>query len=288
MKFMNNYSDTLKQLGNTLTNADAVLVGAGAGLSSAAGLTYDGLRFTDNFADMITRYGKNNFTDMYSAGFYPFETEEERWAYWSRFVSINRFEPPALEVYTDLLDLLRDKDYFVLTTNVDHQFQKAGFSKDRLFYTQGDYGLFQCSTPCCQKTYDNQKEITEMAKKQRNCKIPSNLIPHCPVCGAEMSMNLRADDTFVQDDGWYKAATNYETFINTHKTNKTVYLEFGVGYNTPGIIKYNFWKQVYNNPSASYICINVSKAEMPKEIIDQSLFIQYDIKAVIKELLQCK
>jgi NAD-dependent SIR2 family protein deacetylase len=279
-----NFLSQINSLKIVLEKAEAILIGAGAGLSTAAGLVYTGPHFTDNFSDMIERY---HFTDMYSAGFYPFKTSEEKWAYWSRFVNINRFEPTALKTYLYLFDLIKEKDYFVLTTNVDHQFQKSHFPKERLFYTQGDYGLFQCSTPCCKKTYDNEKEINEMVREQRNCKIPSNLIPHCPICEAEMSMNLRADDTFVQDDGWYKAARNYENFVNAHKTGKIVFLELGVGYNTPGIIKYNFWKQTHQNHNAIYVCINNSEIKVPKEINEQSICFQCDINIILEALI-CK
>ena len=205
-----NYTQRLSKLKNELNNAEAILIGAGAGLSMSAGFTYDGKRFTDNFSDMIERY---HFTDMFTAGFYPFQTPEEKWAYWSRFVYINRYGPDACKTYTTLLELMKTKNYFALTTNVDHQFQKAGFLKERLFYTQGDYGLFQCSKPCRKKTYDNEQTIRRMVAEQKNCKIPSELIPYCPVCGKPMTMNLRADDAFVENDGWQKAAGQYAEFV---------------------------------------------------------------------------
>jgi NAD-dependent SIR2 family protein deacetylase len=281
-----------------LDSAEAVFIGAGAGLSTAAGLVYDGPHFTDNFADMIERYGKNNFTDMYSAGFYPFKTPEEKWAYWSRFIDINRYQPPALKTHLDLYALVKDKDYFVLTTNVDHQFQKAGFSKSRLFYTQGDYGLFQCagskygpsqpSPDCRRKTYDNEAAIRAMVAEQRDGKIPSSLLPTCPICGGPMAMNLRADDTFIQDEGWNQAAARYEDFVNAHRNTKTLYLELGVGYNTPGIIKYNFWNQTQRNPRALYACINTAEIELPKELEKQSLCIQGDISAALEDLKKCR
>ena len=227
---MNDSSAELTRLKQALADCDAVLIGAGAGLSTAAGFTYSGDRFTQHFADFEAKY---NFHDMYSGGFYPYQTAEERWAYWSRYVYLNRYQDVPKPVYAQLLSLVRDKDYFVLTTNVDHCFQKAGFDKHRLFYTQGDYGLFQCGQPCCQKTYDNEAEIRAMVAQQQDMRIPTALIPRCPVCGREMRMNLRADDTFVQDAGWDTAAQRYEDFLRRHRDLRIVYWELGVGYNTP-------------------------------------------------------
>lgn len=225
------------RLKNEIETADAIVIGAGAGLSTAAGFTYSGERFENYFSDFIEKY---NFRDMYSGGFYPFETLEEHWAYWSRYVYINRYMDVDNGVYKGLFELVKDKDYFVLTTNVDHQFQKAEFDKHRLFYTQGDYGLFQCSEPCCQKTYDNEDIIRKMYAEQENMLIPTELVPRCPKCGRPMTMNLRADETFVQDEGWYRAAERYEEFLRRHENLHILFLELGVGYNTPAIIKYPF------------------------------------------------
>ncbi len=268
-----------------LDGADAIVIGAGAGLSTSAGFTYSGKRFEDNFADFIEKYG---FKDMYSAGFYPYKTLEEHWAYWSRYILINRYQNAPKSVYNDLYNLVRDKDYFVLTTNVDHCFQKAGFDKHRLFYTQGDYGLWQCSKPCHNKTYDNESEIKKMVSQQKNMLIPVGLVPHCPVCGAPMSMNLRADDTFVEDSGWHKAAGRYQDFIRSHRGMKVIYLELGVGGNTPGIIKYPFWQMTYDNPEAMYICINLSEVYIPEKIRKQSICIRYDIGKVLQQLQRDK
>jgi NAD-dependent SIR2 family protein deacetylase len=282
MAFTNNYSQQISKLRDAINGSDAILLGAGAGLSTAAGLVYDGKHFSDNFADMIAKY---HFTDMYTAGFYNFPVPEAKWAYWSRFVYINRYEPPALDLYLNLFKLIRDKNYFVLTTNVDHQFQKSGFSKERLFYTQGDYGLFQCSKPCHQKTYDNETIIKRMVDEQKDCMIPKELLPVCPICGEPISMNLRADDTFVQDDGWYKAANRYEKFVNSLNDKKVLLFELGVGYNTPAIIKYNFWKQTNNNKNMIYACINLDEIEIPAQIQDRSICIKAGIDNVINELL---
>lgn len=274
----------LKQAAEIMRRADAVVIGAGAGLSASAGFTYSGKRFHDNFADFIETYG---FTDMYSAGFYPFATLEEYWAYWSRYIYINRYQNAPKSVYDDLYNLVRDKDYFVLTTNVDHCFQKAGFDKQRLFYTQGDYGLWQCSKPCHDKTYDNESAVKRMVAEQKNMRIPSELVPHCPVCGAPMVMNLRADHTFVEDDGWRMAAERYQDFIHRHKGGKILYLELGVGSNTPGIIKYPFWQMTVENPNAVYICINYGEATCPQEIEKRAVCIDGDIGTVLKQYFIC-
>ena len=273
--------DTLQRLKHEIRTADAILIGAGAGLSTSAGFTYTGKRFTDTFADFISKYG---FRDMYSGGFYPFETLEEHWAYWSRYIYINRYQDAPKDTYADLLALVQGKDYFVLTTNVDHCFQKAGFDKHRLFYTQGDYGLWQCSRPCHDKTYDNEAVIRKMVAEQKDMRVPSELVPRCPVCGAPMSMNLRADSTFVEDEGWHQAAARYQDFIRRHDRLHVLFLELGVGMNTPGIIKYPFWKMVYQNPRAAYACVNLSEAYCPAEIRKRSICIDEDIGKVLKKL----
>ena len=273
--------DRLNRIQEELSRADVIVIGAGAGLSTSAGFTYSGERFQKNFQDFIEVYG---FQDMYSAGFYPYKTLEEHWAYWSRYIYINRYQDAPKPVYANLLSLVQDKDYFVLTTNVDHCFQKAGFDKYRLFYTQGDYGLWQCSRPCHKKTYDNEAAVREMVEAQKNMRIPSELIPRCPVCGEPMSMNLRADNTFVEDAGWHSAAQRYQDFIRRHQGLRILFLELGVGGNTPGIIKYPFWQMTYQNPNAVYACINLGDAHAPKEIADRSICIHRDIGEVLKKL----
>lgn len=273
--------DPLQRLKQEIQTADAILIGAGAGLSTSAGFTYTGKRFTDTFADFISKYG---FRDMYSGGFYPFETLEEHWAYWSRYIYINRYQDAPKDTYADLLALVQGKDYFVLTTNVDHCFQKAGFDKHRLFYTQGDYGLWQCSGPCHDKTYGNEAVIRKMVAEQKDMRVPSELVPRCPVCGAPMSMNLRADATFVEDEGWHRAAERYQDFIRRHDRLHVLFMELGVGANTPGIIKYPFWKMVYQNPRAAYACVNLSEAYCPAEIRKRSICIDEDIDKVLKKL----
>ena len=257
LKSTKDHSAEIDRLKNEIETADAIVIGAGSGLSTAAGFTYSGERFEKYFSDFIEKY---QFRDMYSGGFYPFESLEEHWAYWSRCIYINHYMDVDNGTYKGLFKLVKDKDYFVLTTNVDHQFQKAGFDKHRLFYTQGDYGLFQCSQPCCQETYDNEACIQDMLKTQKNMRIPTELIPHCPKCGKPMTMNLRADDTFVQDKGWYRAAERYEEFLRRHKNLHILFLELGVGYNTPAIIKYSFWQMTAKNSKAVYACVNFGEA----------------------------
>ena len=264
----------IQKLRDALDKADAIVIGAGAGLSTSAGFTYDGERFHQYFADFEAKYG---FHDMYSGGFYPYDTPEEHWAYWSRYVLVNRYIDAPKPVYENLLKLVKNKDYFVITTNVDHCFQKAGFDKKRLFYTQGDYGLFQCSEPCCQKTWDNETIIRQMAAEQKDMKIPSELIPLCPHCGKPLTMNLRADDKFVEDEGWHKAAERYANFLRTREGQRILFLELGVGYNTPVIIKYPFWQMTAKNPGAIYACINRGEAFCPDEIIDRAICIDGDI-----------
>ena len=280
MRSTEDYSDKIKRLKSALDEADAVIIGAGAGMSTSAGFTYSGERFDRYFSDFSEKYG---FKDMYSGGFYPYPTPEEMWAYWSRYIYINRYMDAPKPVYEALLELVKDKDYFVITTNVDHCFQKAGFDKDRLFYTQGDYGLFQCSEPCQQVTYDNEEMIRGMYERQSEMKIPSELIPKCPNCGKPLTMNLRSDDRFVEDEGWHKAARRYDEFNKTHK-GKVLYLELGVGYNTPVIIKYPFWQRTFDNPQATYACINFDEAVCPEQIEDKAILIEGDIGEVLEDL----
>ena len=273
--------EKIRKMKKALEEAEAVVVGAGAGLSTSAGFAYTGERFQAYFSDFEEKYG---FHDMYSGGFYPYDTLEEHWAYWSRYIYLNRYMDPPRSVYEELLKLVKDKDYFVLTTNVDHCFQKAGFEKERLFYTQGDYGLFQCSEPCCQETWDNEEIIGEMIRRQEHMKIPSDLVPYCPHCGKPLTMNLRADDTFVQDEGWYQASQRYSRFLNEHQNKKILFLELGVGYNTPTIVKYSFWRMTHDWPDATYACLNYGEAYAPDEIKRKSICVNGDIGDILTVL----
>ena len=273
--------ENIQKLYNALQSAEAIVVGAGAGLSTSAGFTYSGERFERHFADFIGKYG---FTDMYSAGFYPFPTEEEKWAYWSRHIYYNRYVPTPKPVYDNLLKLLKDKDYFVITTNVDHQFQKAGFDKQRLFYTQGDYGLFQCATPCHQKTYDNEEVVRRMIAEQMDLRIPSELVPKCPVCGGRMEVNLRSDETFVEDEGWHAASERYADFIRRHLHDNILFLDLGSGGNTPIVFKIPFIKWTMQNPNAIYATVNLGEAFTVDQIKERSIVIDADIADVLNQL----
>ncbi len=297
----NRYTGTssaqLDRLREALCAAGAVVVGAGAGLSAAAGFAYEGPRFDRYFRDFADRYG---FHDMYSGGFYPYDTLEEHWAYWSRYIWINRYGTAPEPVYETLYERVKDRDYFVLTTNVDHCFQKAGFDKERLFYTQGDYGLWQCSGPCHDRTYDNEETVRKMVEAQGfviaengeltlpegvtpKRTVPPELVPYCPRCGKPMTMNLRSDDTFVEDEGWCRAAERYAEFLRTRK-GRVLFLELGVGHNTPGIVKYPFWRLTAQNPTAVYACVNRGEAYAPESITARSVCIDGDIGEVLREL----
>ncbi len=269
------------RLRDALAAAEAVVIGAGSGLSTAAGFVYSGERFERTFSDFAAKYG---FRDMYSGGFYPFESPEEFWAYWSRYIFINRYQDPPVPVYEKLLSLVRDKDYFVITTNVDHCFQKAGFEKRRLFYTQGDYGLFQCSEPCSQATYDNEAAIRAMVARQRDMRVPADLLPVCPRCGRPLTMNLRSDERFAEDEGWHAAAARYESFLEGRQGRHILFWELGVGFNTPGIIKYPFWQMTWKNANAVYACVCRSGAAAPGPIASRSICVEADIRQVLDAL----
>jgi NAD-dependent SIR2 family protein deacetylase len=291
------YSENTAKLKQALDTADTVVIGAGAGLSTAAGFIYEGERFERYFSDFSEKYG---LKDMYSGGFFPYPSQEEFWAYWSRYIWVNRYMDTPKPVYEELLRLLGDKDYFVITTNVDHCFQKARFDKKRLFYTQGDYGLFQCAEPCHDTTYENEEIIRAMVLSQgfeigadngltvpegtaAKMTVPTELLPVCPRCGKPLTMNLRSDDRFVEDEGWHLAAERYANFLRT-RGGGTLFLELGVGYNTPVIIKYPFWNMTEKNPEAVYACVNDGEAFCPEQIKDRSICVDGDIGEVLAYL----
>lgn len=278
----NELTEKIEKLKQEIKNSDYILIGAGAGLSTSAGFLYDGKRFEDNFKDYIKKYG---FTDMYSAGFYNFPTLEEYWAYFSLYVYINRFDIEENETYLNLYNIVKDKNYFVITTNVDGRFIDSKFDKDKIFAVQGDFALFQCSKPCRQETFYNEKYIREMIKYKKEMKIPTELIPKCPYCGRNMSMNLRADDTFVQDKNWDEQKNRYEEFLKMSDNSKILFLELGVGFNTPSIIKYNFWRMTLNNKKSVYASINLGECYCASDIEERSICIDYDIAEVLKKLI---
>ena len=290
-------AEQLSRLKNEIDDADAIVIGAGAGLSTSAGLTYNGERFNRYFYDFAKAYG---IRDMYAGGFYPFPDEETRWAWWARHIYYNRYIDAPKPVYPELLSLVKDKDYFVVTTNVDHQFQRAGFDKKRLFYTQGDYGLFQSVNFENQHTYDNEAWVTKamMAQgfeKDANgvfqvpesgiaMRIPTELIPKCPADGSDVVMNLRVDESFVEDAGWHRASAAYADFLRRHESLHVLFLELGVGANTPVIVKYPFWQMTMTNEKAVYACVNYGEAFCPKEIEGRSICLDGDIGEVLTEL----
>ena len=275
------FSQQMERLKSEIDTADAIVIGAGSGLSTSAGLTYDGERFMKYFSDFHEKYG---IRDIYSGGFYPFDSLEEYWAWWSRHIFYNRYVKAPGKAYSDLLELVKDKNYFVLTTNVDHQFQLAGFDKQRLFYTQGDYGLWQCAKPCHQNTYDNEVVVCQMIEQQENMRVPTELVPRCPKCSRLMTMNLRCDDTFVQEEGWYAAAQRYGEFIETYRNRHILFWELGVGGNTPVIIKYPFWQMAAQNTKATYACINLGECYCPRELQGKSICIDSDIAKVLESI----
>ena len=275
------YSQRINRAAELLRGAERVVIGGGAGLSSAAGLAYSGGRFAENFADFAVKYG---MTDMYSAGFYPFETQEEKWAYWSRHIALNRWEPPAQPLYRKLFALVKDKEYFVLTTNVDGQFEKAGFLPERTFAVQGDYGLIQCAKGCHDKLYDDRALVSRMVAEQRDCRIPSALVPVCPVCGGPMEVHVRKDGYFVQDKAWYEAADRYENFIAGAAGRRTVLLELGVGYNTPTIIRIPFERLTYREADAVLVRMNRDYPEPLAENRSKTLSFGEDMGKALADL----
>ena len=278
------YEEQIKQAVALIENAEMVLIGAGAGASTAAGLTYSGNRFTDNFSEFIEKYGSEYMKDMYSSGFYPFPTEEEKWGYWSKHSMLNRFVPPAFPLYKQLYEIVKEKDYFVLTTNVDHQFHKAGFAVERIFATQGDYGNIQCEKGCHQKIYDAEELFYQMDEARKDCMVPTDMVPKCPVCGGNMSMHLRCDQYFVEDENWHEAAGRYGEFLQKLVEKKGVLLELGVGFNTPTIIRFPFEKMMRDNGNLSLLRLNLNEAFVPENLGTRAIGIDGDMAGAISDL----
>jgi len=278
------YDEQIKHAAELIKSADAVIIGAGAGASTAAGIRYGGKRFTENFGEFIEKYGSRYMTDMYAAGFYPFPSEEAKWGYWSKHALLNRFMPPALPLYTDLFEMVKNKEYFVLTTNVDHQFYKAGFSDERIFATQGDYGEIQCKRGCHQKVYEAKDLFRKMDESRKDCLISAELVPKCPVCGGNMAMHLRCDQYFVEDESWHEAADRYAEFLENVQGKKVVLLELGVGFNTPIIIRFPFEKMVRENATFSLIRLNMDEAVVPESFGDRTIGIGGDMAKAVVDL----
>lgn len=278
------YEEQIRHAAEMLERADAILIGAGAGLSAAAGLTYGGKRFTDHFSEFIDKYGKMYMRDMYSAGFYPFPTEEAKWGYWSKHAYLNRIEPEGLLLYRKLYGMVKDKPHFVLTTNVDHQFWKAGFSDETIFATQGDYGLIQCEKGCHDKTYDAIDLFLQMDQARKDCLIPSYMVPKCPVCGGNMAMNLRCDQYFVEDEHWHKAAARYGAFLKKYQKKNVVLLELGVGFNTPAIIRFPFENMMGEQKKWNLIRLNLREAAVPGSFGDRAVGIDQDIAKSVDDI----
>ncbi|MGG7618110.1 Sir2 silent information regulator family NAD-dependent deacetylase [Bacillus coreaensis] len=279
----NSYKLRLEKVKMALEKADYILLGGGAGLSAAAGLTYSGKRFTDHFGPFIEKY---RFTDLYTSSFYPFETEEEKWAYWAKHISLNRYDTGATKLYKDLFQLVKDKKYFVLSTNVESQFEKAGFPSDKVFEIQGDYCYLQCAKGCHDKLYYNESLVREMIEETHDCKIPTRLVPICPVCGGKMDVNLRKDQYFVQDEKWYELDMAYKSFLQETEGKDIVYMELGVGFNTPGIIRYPFERMTYHNEKATLVRLNKNEPEGFKETEGKTVSFTEDMQKVILNLMK--
>lgn len=276
-------NETLKKIKKLIDDSQYILIGAGSGLSTSAGIEYSGKRFEDNFKEFIEKY---HFTDMYSSGFYNFDTEEEKWAYWSKHMYLNNIGMKATDLYKNILELVKNKDYFVITTNVDEQFYKAGFDKNKIFATQGSYRFIQCKNACHNKIYDATDLVKEMIEKTKDCKIPSELVPKCPVCGGKMEVNLRIDANFVQDDNWYKQGKKYGEFLDNTKDKNVILLEFGVGFNTPGIIRIPFEQMVYKNKDWNLVRLNKGNCMTFLDIQDKTIEVEDDIKKIIDKILK--
>jgi NAD-dependent SIR2 family protein deacetylase len=276
------YNERLEKAAKAIYQADKLVIGAGAGLSSAAGIEYNGKRFTENFKPFIEKYGMK---DLYTSSFYPFRTQEEKWAYWARHISLNLYETPVKELYLKLMELVSSKDYFVITTNVEGQFTKAGVEKPRFFEVQGNYGYWQCEKACHDKLYSNESIVAQMISETEDCMIPPTLVPKCPVCGGDMDMNLRKDSYFVQDINWFASENNYRKFISGTEGKSTVFLELGVGFNTPGIIRFPFEQMVRKNPNTVLIRLNRDDLKGLPENLQSTISFNEDMATIISNII---
>lgn len=272
-------TELLEQSKRLIHDCDVVIVGAGAGLSTAAGLHYSGKRFTDNFPDYISKY---QLTDMYSSAFYPFQTLEEKWGYFSRHIKLNRFDAEVGLVYKNLKCILDEKEHFVITTNGDDQFFRAGFDPENVFATQGHYNLFQCKVACHDTLYENEEMVNQMVEQQKDCKIPTELIPTCPVCGGELVAHLRMDQYFVENEDWHKASQRYQQFLQSCIGKKVVFLELGIGFNTPSIIRWPFEKMVVQFNNSYLIRVNMDNVQPSYDIQDKGVLIEGDIAEFVE------
>ena len=277
---MEEYKLRINKMKQLLKEADCILIGAGSGLSTAAGLKYSGENFQKNYKEFMQKY---HFEDLYSASFYEFKTQEEKWAFFSKMILLNRYNKP-LTLYKELYDIVKDKNYFVITTNVDGQFEISGFDKEKIFAVQGDYKYLQCENACHNKLYDNSEIVKKWTANMKECKIPSELVMKCPVCGGNMDMNLRKDDKFVQDENWYKQLKAYKDFLKEMKNKNVVLLEIGVGFNTPGIIRFPFEKMTIENSKTRLIRINKNYLKCFLDIADKAITFTEEVKQILDDL----
>ena len=278
---MEEYSSRIIQAKQAIKQADYIIIGAGSGLSTAAGLLYSGEKFEKDFKEFIEKY---HFDNLYSASFYEFKTQEEKWAFFAKMIKLNRYNEKPLKLYQELYEIVKNKEYFVLSTNVDGQFYNSGFDKDKVFEMQGDYSYLQCENACHNKLYNNRDLVEQWLQNTKDCKIPSKLVMKCPVCGGNMDMNLRKDANFVQDSNWYKASKRYEDFLDKIKNKNVVLLEIGVGFNTPGIIRFPFEQMTANNVKTTLIRINKDYPFPMLEIRNRTISFDEDTNKIIEDL----
>ena len=281
MTFTNSLSERIAHVGRLIADADYILIGAGAGLSAAAGLDYAGKEFEREFQPWIDRYG---IIDLYSSSFYPFKTEEERWAYWAKHIWFSRFRTGGTELYHNILQLIKGKEYFVITTNVDAQFEKTEFAKEKIFATQGDYAYLQVRSGSTKTLVYNESWVKQALAATIDCKVPTELIPHHPLTGELMSPNLRCDDTFVEDERWHRQKEAYHEFVGKAWGHKLLLLEFGVGFNTPSIIRFPFEQMAASNSNVSLVRFNRDHPQLMQENVFNFTCFTEELGVVVKRL----